>query len=179
MKKLFLLLLLIPLNLFSQNSDNSCNYISNTLKEKPLECIDKTKLKSNEEIYQFFKWSAFKEDYLIRIEKKGNTQTLVQKKINKGGYNQKTGEYTEPGFQIVKQRKLTFSQFKRFTELLKENNFWQKDSYNVQSPCDDGSGVLVYAIQKDHFLSISNGNCSPKNEYLYYLYNEITKIFEL
>ncbi|UMQ41332.1 hypothetical protein MKS83_18320 [Chryseobacterium sp. Y16C] len=70
MKKLIPFLLLVSSSLFSQGNDNLCDYISNQLKEKPLECIDKSKLKTTEEIYQFFKWSAFKQDYLIRVEKK-------------------------------------------------------------------------------------------------------------
>lgn len=179
MKKAILMFLSIPCALFSQNNDNMCNYFSQQLKEKPLECIDKSKLKNDVEIYQFFKWSSFKEDYLIRIEKKGNIKTIVRKKINKGGYNQTTGEAIEPGFQILKERNLTPIEFSKFKALLEEYNFWQKDDYQVQSVCSDGSGVFVHALRKDYFLKMSNGNCSPPNEYLYSIYQRISDLFGL
>ncbi|PIF44533.1 hypothetical protein CLU96_1509 [Chryseobacterium sp. 52] len=166
---------------YSQNTDDKdlCTYFVNELKEKPLKCLDKSKLKNDELVYQFFKWSAFREDYLIRIEKKGKITTIVKKKIYKSGYNQKTGEYQEPRVEILKEEKLTNDQYNRFSALIKKNNFWQKENYKVQSMCTDGSGIMVYALKKDQFIEINNGNCSPNTEYLYQLYQELITLFKL
>lgn len=182
MKKLLLLFILIfvACNLYSQNKDEElCHYFSNHLKEKPLKCINSSKLKNDEVIYQFFKWSAFKEDDLIRIEKKGKIKTIVKKKIYKGSYNQKTGEYQEPRVEILKEKKLTNEQFNRFSTLITKNNFWGKTDYKVDPICSDGGGIMVFALQKDQYLEIDNGNCSPNTEYLNQLYNELITLFHL
>ncbi len=179
MKNLIIFLLLIPCVSFSQNKDNACDYISQYLKEKPLECIDKSKLQNNEEIYQFFKWSSFRQDYLIRVERKRDLKTLVVKKIFKSSYDQETGNYQPQRFEILKQRRLTNSEFGEFKHLLYKHGFWEKNDYHVKSLCSDGSGILVYALKKDYLTTMSNGNCSPGNEYLYYLYEQISEIFGL
>ncbi|SHF31888.1 hypothetical protein [Chryseobacterium sp. OV279] len=182
MKQLLSLLVLIfgVSNLYSQNTDEAiCQYFSNDLKEKPLKCMNSSKLKNDEEIYQFFKWSAFKEDYLIRIEKKGKIKTIVKKKIYKSGYNQKTGEYQEPRVEILKEERLTNDQFHKFSTLITKNNLWQKTDYKVESICMDGGGILVYALRKDQYLEMDNGNCSPDTEYLNQLYPELITLFNL
>ncbi|AZA46857.1 hypothetical protein EG346_00880 [Chryseobacterium carnipullorum] len=182
MKKFLSLLILILgiSTLYCQNTDEAlCQYFSKDIKEKPLKCMDRSKLKDDEVIYQFFKWSAFKEDYLIRIEKKGKVKTIVKKKIYKSGYNQKTGEYQEPRVEILKEDKLTNDQFKRFSTIITKNNFWQKTDYKVESMCMDGGGILVFALRKDQYLEINNGNCSPNAEYLNHLYQELITLFNL
>lgn len=182
MKKPLLLFLLIFVtsDLYSQNKDEElCHYFSDHLKEKPLKCMNSSKIKSDEVIYQFIKWSAFREDYLIRIEKKGNIKTIVKKKIYKSGYNQKTGEYQEPGVEILKEEKLTNDQFNRFSTFITKNNFWKKANYKVEPICSDGGGIMVFALQKDQYLEIDNGNCSPNTEYLNQLYQELSILFNL
>ncbi|KMQ58448.1 hypothetical protein ACM46_22365 [Chryseobacterium angstadtii] len=163
--------------MYSQNTDEDfCQYFIKNLKEKPLKCINSSKLKNDEVIYQFFKWSAFKEDYLIRIEKNRNIKTIVKKKIYKSVYNQETGEYQESRSEVLKEKKLTDNQFNRFSSLIRKYNFWQKADYKVEPLCSDG-GILVYAIRKDQYLEIDNDNCSPSSEYLNQLYQELVTLF--
>jgi hypothetical protein len=177
---LFFILIFVASNLYSQNKNEEfCHYFSNDLKEEPLKCMNSSKLKTDEVTYQFFKWSAFKEDYLVRIEKKGKIKTIVRKKIYKSSYNQKTGEYQEPRVEILKEEKLTNDQFNRFSTLITKNNFWQKADYKVEPICSDGSGIMVYALRKDQYLEIDNGNCSPNTEYLNQLYQELITLFNL
>jgi len=180
MKKTLTLILTFPfIFLAAQDNDNACKYISSELKEKPLECIDKSTFKKNDEVYQIFKWSAFKDNYLIRIEHTGNKYILVKKKIFTGEYDQKTGEKIDSRFTILVQKNLTQKQYVQFMKLLSENHFWTNNDYNVPSTCNDGSGIFIHALKKNSFLKMSNGNCSPKDEYLNTLYQKIIELFNL
>lgn len=167
--------------LHSQNSGDQvfCDYLVNELKEQPLKCMDKSKFKNDQIVYQFFKWSAFKESYLISIEKNGNIQKVVKKKIYNQSYDEKTGEYIKPRIEILKEKKLSNYEFKELTALLDHFQFWQKNNYEVDPFCNDGGGVRVYALRKDEYLEVGNGNCSPKNEYLNVLYEEVEEILEI
>lgn len=153
--------------------------MSNELKEKPLLCLDKTKVQEADETYQFLKWTAFRESYFISIEKSKKSITLVKKKIYTSSYNQKTGEYIDKRFDILKTKKLSLAEFKNFKLLLDKYNFWEHDKYDVAPLCNDGWGVRVSALKKDHFLNIDNGNCSPPNEYLNSLYSELVEQYDL
>ncbi|UKB83382.1 hypothetical protein LF887_20575 [Chryseobacterium sp. MEBOG06] len=165
--------------LTAQNSNEYCKYISEELKEKPLECIDKTKVKPNNEIYQIFKWSAFRDNYLIRIEQINHKYILVQKKIYTQSYDQKTGEKIESKFKIIRQRKLTQKEYVKFMKLLSENHFWLNNNYKYPPICTDGGGIIIYALKKNKLLQMSNGNCAPQDEYLNNLYQKITELFNL
>ncbi|PXW11023.1 hypothetical protein C8D70_11224 [Chryseobacterium sp. CBTAP 102] len=180
MKKALLFILPFIFNLLTaQNNDNICKYLSENLKEKPLECIDKSTFKENNEVYQFFKWSAFRDNHLLRIEKKGHKYILVKKKIYTSEYDQKTGEKRNSLFTILVQKNLTQKQYVQFMKLLSENHFWLNNNYDVPSNCTDGNGIFIYAMKKNSLLKMSNGNCAPHNEYLNDLYQKITKLFNL
>ncbi len=179
------LTVLIFIFLFSQlhsqdNEDQTfCNYLVNELKEKPLKCMDKSKIKNDQVIYQFFRWSAFKESYFFSIEKNGNIQKVVKKKIYNPSYDEKTGEYIKPKIEILKQKKLSHNESKDLVALLDRFQFWQKNDYKVKPLCNDGGGVKVYAIRKDDYLEVSNGNCSPQNEYLNVLYRKVEELLKI
>ncbi|MCW1960538.1 hypothetical protein [Chryseobacterium viscerum] len=180
MKKVLSVIFTFPfIFLTAQDNDNRCKYVSEELKEKPLECIDKSTFKENNEVYQFFKWSAFRDNYLIRIEQTGNKYILIKKKIFTHEYDQKTGEKIDSRFRILVQKDLTQEQYTQFIKLLSENNFWINNNYDVPSICTDGSGIFIHALKKNSFIKMSNGNCSSKDEYLNNLYQKITELFNL
>ncbi|KAB1230174.1 hypothetical protein [Chryseobacterium viscerum] len=180
MKKIFTFILTFPfVFLTAQDNDNACKYMSEILKEKPLECIDKSSFKESNEVYQFFKWSAFRENYLLRIEKIGNKYILVKKKIYTSEYDPGTGEKRDPMFTILVKKNLNQKQYVQFMRLLSENHFWLNNNYEVPSICSDGGGIFLHALKKSSFLKMSNGNCAPQNEYLNNLYQKINELFNL
>lgn len=181
MKKILTLLILFPFIFLSaqDNNDNICKYLSEELKEKPLECIDKSTIKENNEVYQFFKWSAFRENYLLRIEKTGRKYILVKKKIYTSQYDQKTGEKIDSRFKILVQKNLTQKQYVQFMKLLSENQFWLNNNYEVPTTCTDGSGIIIYALKKNSLLKMSNGNCAPQDEYMNNMYQKIIELFNV
>lgn len=180
MKKIINLILVFPFILLAaQDNEDRCKYMSEELKEKPLECINNSTFNKNNEVYQFFKWSAFRENYLLRIEKIGNEYILIKKKIYTSEYDQKTGEKIDSKFKIITQKHLTQKEYVQFMKLLSENHFWLNNNYDVPSICTDGSGIFIHALKKNSFLKMSNGNCSPQDEYLNNLYKKVTELFNL
>ena len=180
MKKAFFIISIFQcLILTAQKSDEMCQYMSEKFKEKPLECIDKSTVKENNEVYQFFKWSAFGENFLLRIEQIGHRYILVKKKIFTSEYDQKTGEKRDSLFTVLVQKNLSQKQYVQFMKLLSENHFWLNNNYEFPSICSDGGGIYIYALKKNSFLQMNNGNCSPQDEYLNNLYQKITKLFNL
>ena len=162
-----------------QNNDELCKYIADDLKEKPLPCLDKSKIRLNEEIYQIYKWSAFREDYLIRIEKNKNNYFLVEKKMTKHHYNQETGEEIQAKVETILQRKLNQKEYLKFENIINESKLWQNSNYFVKPICTDGGGIIIYAIKKDNYIRLDNANCSPKEEYLNKIYLKIKELFNL
>ena len=152
-----------------------CDYVSKELKEKPLECINNSELNNDYEIYQIFKWSAFKENYLLTIEKNSNEITLVKKEFYNGSYDRKTGKKLEERFKIIKKRKLNKNEFLKFKKIIDESDLWKKINYEVESMCTDGSGIIIHAMRKGQMNKLSNGNCSGENEYLNNLYSKIVE----
>lgn len=136
-------------------------------------------IKSYEEIYQFFRWYSFRDSYLITIEKSKAFMTLRYKKIISNHYYRSTGEYIEEKFEVLIDRKLKSAEIENFYKLLKKYNFWKHSKYATDNLCTDGDGVLVYALKKDHFLNIDNGNCASNNEYLNNLYSELVTLLNL
>lgn len=161
------------------SQDNSCEYVSKRLQEKPLECIDKSTLQSSEEYYQIIKWSAFKADYFLAIYKSGINVNLKYKRINKSTINPETNERVSEYMEVLKEKKITKKEFDNFKTILKKYNFWGNLKYARKPICDDGSGVLVYALKKDTLAEMTNGNCAPSDEYLNKIFNDLKIIFEL
>jgi hypothetical protein len=165
--------------LFGQNDERLCKYFSEKLNEKPLPCLDSSKISSSEEIYDFFKWSAFRDDYFTKIEKNKNNYFLVHKKITKHKYNQETGEETEEKVEVIVNRKLSKLEISQFNDLIKELQLWDKKNYKTENICMDGSGIMLFAIKKDNYINSENGNCAPPNEYLNVLYTKMKTLLKL
>ena len=170
---------IFPLVLNTQDNEALCNYISKELKEKPILCIDKSKINANNEIYQFYKWTAFKDDYFVRIEKNNNNYFLVQKKMTKHHYNQETGEEYEAKIEIIVNRKLSKVEILNFKKIIGESKIWENSNYHVEPICNDGWGIFVYAIKKNNFIELDNGSCSPKDEFLNNIYDKLKISFNL
>ncbi|WP_312075598.1 hypothetical protein [Chryseobacterium sp.] len=161
------------------SQENSCEYISKRLQEKPLECIDKNTLKSSEEYYQIIKWSAFKADYFLAVYKSGINISLKYKRIDKSKINPETNERISHTMETLKEKRLTKKEFASFKTILEKYNFWGNLKYEREPICDDGSGILVYALKKNTLAEMTNGNCAPQEEYLNKLFNDLKILFGL